>query len=113
MSNDVYLVFSEKPDRISDSDYHAWYMGHAQENIESPGFVSAQRYRVREVIAGEPTGPELHLARYEYEGPMSRWRGDLNARLESGAITLPSWFKDIKFHSWTCTPVGDLLLSHR
>ena len=44
MTNNLYLVFSEKPDHISVEDYHRWYTAHAQENIESPKFVSAQRY---------------------------------------------------------------------
>jgi hypothetical protein len=113
MPHDVYLVFSEKPEHISDADYHAWYAHHAQENVESTGFVNAQRYRVREVAAGEPTGPELHLARYEFEPPMSTWRTDLNGRIERGEVVLPEWFGEITFRSWTCTPVGDLLLPHR
>ena len=113
MPNNVYLVFSEKPAPISDDDYHAWYVDHAQENIESPGFVSAQRYRVREVVRSEPTGAEQHLALYEYEGPMSTWRTDLTARIDSGAITLPDWFSQIRFRSWTCEPAGGLLRPHR
>ena len=68
MSPNLYLVFSERPGRISDEQYHAWYTDHAQENIESPGFLSAQRYRVREVVSGEATGPEQHLTVYDYEG---------------------------------------------
>ena len=86
MANNVYLVFSERPAQISDADYHAWYTDHAQENIASPGFVSAQRYRVREVVRGEVTGNEQHLALYQYEGPMSTWRTDLNARIDRGDI---------------------------
>ena len=39
MTNNLYLVFSEKPDHISVEDYHRWYTAHAQENIESPKFV--------------------------------------------------------------------------
>jgi hypothetical protein len=113
MSHNVYLVFSEKPDQISDSDYHAWYVDHAQENIESPGFVSAQRYRVREVVKGEVTGAEQHLAIYEHDGPMSIWRTDLDARIASGDIQLPDFFKQIKFRSWTCEPTGSLLTPKR
>src|SRR3954452_12531205 len=77
MSPNLYLGFSERPGRISDEQYHAWYTDHAQENIESPGFLSAQRYRVREVMAGEPTGAEQHLTVYDFDGPMTTWRTDL------------------------------------
>jgi hypothetical protein len=113
MTNNVYLVFSEKPEHISTDEYHAWYTDHAQENIQSPGFVSAQRYRVREVTKGEISGDEQHLSVYEHEGPMSTWRTDLDARIARGDIQLPDWFKQITFRSWTCEPTGSLLLPKR
>ena len=43
MSANLYLVYSQKPDWVSRDDYHSWYVDHAQENIESPGFLTAQR----------------------------------------------------------------------
>jgi hypothetical protein len=113
MSTNLYLVFSRRPGDIGDERYQAWYAEHAQENIESPGFVSAQRYRVREVVDGQPTGDERHLAVYEYDGPMSTWRTDLTARIERGAITLPDWFPQISFTSWACEPTGDLMRPQR
>ena len=109
MMHNLYLVFSERPDEISDDDYHRWYTAHAQENIESPGFVSAQRYRVREVVRGEPVGAEQHLALYEYAGEMSGWRKDLNRRVEVGEVVLPEWFGRIQFRSWNCQPEGGRL----
>ena len=109
MTDNVYLVFSQWPDDISEEEYFRWYVKHAQENIESPDFVSAQRYRVREVVAGEPTGPEQHLSLYHYAGPMSRWRSDLTRRIEQREVVLPEWFGRIQFRSWDCHPVGDLL----
>ena len=62
MTNNLYLVFSEKPDHISVEDYHRWYAAHAQENIESPEFVSAQRYTIQEIANSEPVGDKQHLA---------------------------------------------------
>jgi hypothetical protein len=109
MTDNVYLVFSQRPDDISDEEYHRWYVAHAQENVESPDFVSAQRYRVREVVKGEPVGPEQHLALYQYAGPMSTWRTDLTRRIDQGEVVLPEWFGQIQFRSWECQPVGDLL----
>lgn len=112
MTNNVYLVFSEKPEQISNDDYHAWYADHAQENIQSPGFVSAQRYRVRDTKGG-PDAAEQHLSIYEHEGPVSTWRSDLDERITRGDINLPDWFSQIKFRSWVCEPTGALLLPQR
>jgi len=109
MTNNLYLVFSEKPDHISVEDYHRWYVVHAQENIESPDFVSAQRYVVQEIAGSEPVGPKQHLALYEYAGDMSTWRSDLTRRIKEGDVVLPDWFKEIKFKSWSCEPQGGLL----
>jgi hypothetical protein len=109
MAKNMYLVFSEKPDQISLDDYHRWYTAHAQENIESPRFVSAQRYRIHEVVNGVHAGGEQHLALYEYDGDMSEWRTDLTRRIQTGDVVLPEWFKQIKFRSWDCEPVGNLL----
>jgi len=109
MANNLYLVFSEKPEQISVDDYHRWYADHAQENIESPKFVSAQRYITQEIVASEPVGDEQHLSVYEYEGDMDLWRKDLTRRIASGDVVLPEWFKQIKFKSWRCSPLGGLL----
>ena len=109
MKNNVYLVFSEKPERVSREEYHEWYVKHAQENIESPTFVSAQRYSVQANLAGKAVGNEQHLSLYAYEGDMSTWRTDLNQRIAEGDIHLPDWFKEIKFMSWQCSPEGGLL----
>lgn len=109
MTNNLYLVFSEWPDDVSRAEYHRWYVDHAQENIESPGFVSAQRYSVRRVTGENPVGYEQHLSVYEYEGDMSTWRTSLSARIASGEVVLPDWFGRIGFTSWTCSPEGELL----
>lgn len=109
MTNNMYLVFSEKPEVISLADYHRWYADHAQENIESPTFVSAQRYTAQEIVKSEPVGPEQHLALYEFEGDMAQWRKHLTNRIETGDVVLPSWFEQITFKSWSCSPTGGLL----
>lgn len=113
MTNNLYLVFSQKPSWVSGEDYHQWYAEHAQENIESAGFQSAQRYIVREVQNGRAVGGEQHLCAYEYEGDMATWRADLNRRIQSGEVVLRDWHHDIAFRSWTCEPVGGLLRHHR
>ena len=50
-----------------------WYEDHARENIESPGFLSARRFAV--TPARDNATRLTHLALYEYEGEMERWRG--------------------------------------
>jgi len=110
MTDTRYLVFSQRPSHIGDADYHEWYAVHAQENIASPGFVCAQRYRAREVVGGELTGVERHLAMYEHDVPRSVWRPNLSDRIKAGELTMPDWFGEIGFQSWTCEPVGPLLL---
>ena len=111
MPNNLYLVFSEKPDQISMDEYHQWYTAHAQENIESPGFLNARRFDLTPAT-GAP-GPFEHLAVYEYEGTQERWRSDLDARIASGAITLPEWFPQIQFGSWDCAPASGVLTPAR
>jgi len=109
MTNNAYLVFAQKPDHVSRDEFYRWYADHAQENIESAGFVSAQRYSIREVIKGEAVGDEQHLAIYNYAGDMATWRNDLNRRIANRDIILRDWHDQIGFKSWTCTPEGGLL----
>ena len=40
---------------------------------------------------------------------MSTWRTDLTRRIKEGEVVLPDWFKEIKFKSWSCEPLGGLL----
>ena len=107
MSTNLYLVFSKRPEAVSASDYDRWYETHAQENIESPGFLNARRFELGQVN-GTPA-PYEHLAVYEYEGAMEQWRAGLNERIKTGAIVLPEWFPQIQFGSWDCQPRSGLL----
>jgi hypothetical protein len=107
VSNNLYLVFSRRPEAISAADYDRWYEAHAQENIESPGFVNARRFDIHQ--SNGPAQPFEHLAVYEFAGEMERWRSDLNRRIETGDVSLPAWFPQIQFGSWECTPASGLL----
>jgi hypothetical protein len=111
VAKNLYLVLSKRPEAISAEDYDRWYEDHAQENIESPGFVSARRFNVTPQRGNE--GPFEHLAVYEYEGTQERWRSDLNSRIESGEIKLPEWFPQITFGGWDCEPASGLLTPAR
>lgn len=107
MAPNLYLVFSKRPEDVSAEDYDRWYEAHAQENIESPRFLSARRYNLKPAT-GNP-GPFEHLALYEYEGEMQEWRTDLTRRIETGDVVLPPWFPQIQFGAWDCQPASGLL----
>ena len=111
MAKNVYLVFSKRPEGISAGDYDRWYEAHAQENIESPGFLSARRFNVTPQRGSE--GPFEHLALYEYEGTQEQWRTDLSGRIERGDVKLPEWFPQIEFGAWDCEPASGLLTPAR
>jgi hypothetical protein len=110
-STNLYLVFSKRPEAISAADYDRWYEAHAQENIESPGFLNARRFELSHVNG--PAAPFEHLAVYEYEGEMAGWRASLTERIESKDINLPEWFPQIQFGSWDCRPVSGVLTPAR
>jgi hypothetical protein len=111
MAPNVYLVFSKRPESVSAEEYDRWYEAHAQENIESPRFLSARRYAVTPAT-GTP-GPFEHLSLYEYEGTQDEWREDLDRRIASKEIDLPPWFPQIQFGAWDCSPVSGLLTPAR
>jgi hypothetical protein len=107
VATNLYLVFSKRPEALSAADYDRWYEAHAQENIESPGFLNARRFALSQTT-GE-AAPYEHLAVYEYEGSMERWRTSLDQRIESGDVKLPEWFPQITFGAWDCRPASGLL----
>jgi hypothetical protein len=102
----LYLVFSAPPDGVSAEEYDRWYHHHIRENLEAPGFVAGQRFRLTAGGAGNEV-PHRHLALYEFEGDISRWRTNLDSRIASGDIVLPEFFPRITFGSWEATPVDE------
>ena len=101
----LYLVFSAPPEGVSPEEYDRWYHRHIRENLEAPGFVAGQRFRLTSSVGDEE--PYRHLALYEFEGDISRWRTNLDSRIASGAIVLPEYFPKIRFGSWECTPIDE------
>ena len=47
MSKSLYLVFSKPPEGVTSDEYDRWYHGHVRENIETKGFLSAERYALK------------------------------------------------------------------
>jgi hypothetical protein len=114
----LYLVFSQPPDDLSAGEYDKWYRHHAKENLESPGMVASQRYRIAPIIAGTRIAPgqfsgsvdqfgSKHLALYEYNGDIASLREHLLARVESGNVVLPDWYDRVSFVTWNCEPIGE------
>ena len=55
-----------------------------------------QRFALESAVAKDgPARPHTHLALYEYNGDLARWRTDLEERIETGKIVLPEWFPQI------------------
>ena len=114
MSDNLYLVFSQKPDWVSRDDYHAWYVDHAQENIESAGF--PDRPALRRPRSAERSRRRRRAApvRLQLRGRHADWRDrSQRAASKAGDIVLKDWHHDIAFRSWDCQPVGDLLRHDR
>ena len=102
----LYLVFSKRPEAISAEDYDRWYEAHAQENIESPEFLSARRFNVS---SQRERGPVPASRAVRVRG-RRRSAGDaLNERIESRDVKLPEWFPQIQFGAGTANPVSGLL----
>ena len=101
----LYLVLSSPPEGVPAEEYDRWYHHHIRENLEAPGFVAGQRFRLSPSVGSEH--PHTHLALYEFEGDISRWRENLDSRIASGGIVLPEYFPRITFGSFEATPIDE------
>jgi hypothetical protein len=114
VSRNLHIVFSQRPDHISDEEFNAWYDPHLDEILVVPGFVSAQRYRLEPMVRKPGTSvPYGFLSLYELEGDVPTIMADLDAEAASGTMDLPRWFPEIKFASWNCYPLGDRVEQRR
>ena len=101
----LYLVLSAPPDGVSAETYDKWYHHHIRENLEAPGFVAGQRFKLTPSVGSEH--PHTHLALYEFNGDIKRWQDNLNGRIKSGDIVLPEYFPQIRFGSWEAAPIDE------
>jgi hypothetical protein len=118
--NRVQLVYSRKPDGVSDEEFDAWYDAHRFEILSIPGFVSVQRFAIEPVV-GADTAPEFtHLAIYEVEGDFADLvQGMVEMHLDTADAyveykrtspsdpPLPTWWDDVRFASWNCRSLGE------
>ena len=116
----IQMVFSRRPDGVSEDDWNTWYDAHLHEILAIPGFVSAQRFAIdQQVGAGE--GPEwTHIALYEVEGGFEELAQNM-IRMSLGSAAsyialkqkdntdppLPPWWDAVRFASWNGVSLGD------
>ena len=107
MSENIHLVYSRRPDSITEEEYNRWYDFHLSEILVVPGFVSARRYALSpEVVEADNPVQFTHLSLYEVEGDVPDVMAKLDAEAASGRMQLPEWFDEIHFASWNAAPLG-------
>jgi hypothetical protein len=109
-AHELYLVFSDPSDDVSEEEFMAWYDRHIPEILETEGFVSAQRYRVRPIAYDGPSPPsQRYLVLWETTKDINELRAELSRRAKAGEFTLPEWFTHTRYLTWTCEPMGERL----
>jgi hypothetical protein len=121
MARYLHLVFSDPPDGVADDEYNAWYDEHVKEILAVDGWRSATRFRVDPVVGAGDTGAFRYLSVYELDCPPEEavanleasGMGDASAYLDSrdegSALPVPEWFPGIRFGSWNCTQLGEVV----
>jgi hypothetical protein len=111
MADHEYIVLSKPPEGVSAEEYNDWYDGHMRELLELPGFVSAQRSSLAlRGARGEAVGYE-YLVRYGIDGDLEEALAGLRDAAESGRLTFPDWFADIRTSGFVVEPITDTVLA--
>ena len=128
LAQNLQIVFSRLPDEVDEAEFNDWYDAHLDEILSIPGFVSAQRFRLEQVVVDEDAGVRYrYLALYEIEGDpqevlaamAERQLGtrdsyaDRKAAGDDGGPDLPAWWAEIRFASWNCIATGERILAPR
>jgi len=122
VTNHIHLVFSDPPDGVSETEYNDWYDAHVQEILSVEGWHSATRYRLDAVVDAAGTGGYRYLTVYELDLPPETAVANLAAASmgsadsyvskkedDQGRLPLPDWFTAIRFGSWNCTQLGEVI----
>jgi len=108
----IHLVYSRRPDSISEDEYNRWYDFHLGEILVVPGFKSARRFTlVPEVVDPAAGTSYTHLSLYEIEGDVAQVMRALDEEASSGRMDLPEWFDEIRFASWNAASLGERVLA--
>ena len=123
LDGNLQIVFSRVPDGVTDEEFNAWYDMHVPEILTIPGFVSARRYRLEQVVhdGTEPISYR-YLALYEVDKDpqelleeMAKLRlGTADSYAERKALgdegpELPSWWGEVRFAAWNCISLGEVV----
>jgi len=107
MSRPVYIVFSRRPATVAAEEYSRWYETHVAEMLTVNGFAAAASYELVPAL-DEPAEPDrfTSAAVYQLKGSVPEAMAALTAELASGRMSLPGWFREVRFSSWNAVPLG-------
>jgi hypothetical protein len=118
----IQIVYSRKPDGISDEEYNRWYDAHRHEILSIPGFVSVQRFAIEPVVGAEGADAFTHIAIYEVEGEfgeLAKQMAEMHLDTADAYVEykrsvpsdppLPTWWDEVRFASWNGRSLGERL----
>ena len=73
----IQIVFSRRPDGVSEDDWNTWYDAHLHEILAIPGFVSAQRFAIDQLVGAGEGAEWTHIALYEVEGDFEQLAAEM------------------------------------
>jgi hypothetical protein len=120
MATTLHIVFSKRPDDVSDEEFNKWYDLHLDEVLEVPGFVAVQRFRLAPVVTDRDTStPWDYLALWEVDGDpdvaieeqakmgLSTKASYVAYKEARGGPPLPEWWDRVRFASWNSVAIGE------
>lgn len=121
------LLFSNRPARISDEEYNAWYDPHVPEILSVPGFVGAQRFRrdsrPNSKVKYNRLSEYEYLCIYEIAVPFDQALREMDRCMLGSFVQYrerkkndPSgppvndWLEEIEFAWWNGQPLGERIV---
>jgi len=103
----VYLVFSRRPQLVTEEEYDRWHEIHISQVLAVPGFAAAARYELVPALE-EPAAPDrfTRASVYEIDASAREALAALAHAVSSGRMDLPDWFGAIQVGSWLAHPLG-------
>jgi hypothetical protein len=103
----VYVVFSRRPELVTEQEYDRWHEIHISQVLGVPGFAAAARYELVPALE-EPAGPDqfTRASIYEIDASSREAMANLAHAVSSGSMELPDWFRAIHLGSWLAHPLG-------
>lgn len=103
----AYIVFSRRPQPVTDEQYNHWHETHVSQVLGVPGFAAAARYELVPAL-DEPAEPDRFTTASVYEIDVSAREAmaALAVTVSSGRMDPPDWFGEIHVGSWLAHPLG-------